>query len=216
MLRRLPHSEDLAVPRRDGAMRLERVVHLGRGAVGRLDDRRGVLESRTDVAALQRSGVVHVPGLVDLRRLVRDRLLEIDDVRPHLVVDGDERERALRGLDAVRSDRRDLVADELHDLAEDRLLAAERGLRRIEPVEDVAHARQRARLAVVDRAHLRARVRAAQDRGVEHPGQLQVLRVDRAAGNALGAVDTRARLADLDALGVRGMRGEIDAVDNRK
>src|SRR5678810_875863 len=50
-------------------------------------------------------------------------------------------------------DVRDFVSDEPNLVAEDRLLAAERGLRRVESMQHATHARERERAARVDPPH---------------------------------------------------------------
>src|SRR4051812_3214545 len=127
-------------------------------------------------------------------------------MRQHLVIDLDERHRVAREAGAVRGDGGDLVADEAHFLAEDRLLAAEFDLVGVEAMDDRADPRQRFGLLRVDGSHARPRHRTAQDRRVEHARQLHVLRVRRATGDALPPVDARARLPDLRAFLARGRK----------
>jgi hypothetical protein len=193
-------------------MRLERVVKLRRGAVRRVDDEIRLLEPALGVAALVRRRFGDVAIRFEAWRDVADRFLQIDDMRQELVIDLDEAERLDRGLLVVRRDRGHLVADVADLFAEDRLLAAERGLRRIEPVEDAANARQRFGLLRVDPPHPGTRIRAAEHADVEHAREIDVLRVSGPAGDPLDAVDTAARPRDLGELGPRGRDREILAL----
>ena len=140
-LRRFPHREPIAVPRCDRAVRLEGVVHLRGRSVGDVDGHVGVLEGFPEVAALVLAGIVDVAIGIDPGRLRSDRLFQIDDMREDLVVDLDECDGLLRDLGIVRSDGGHFVAHELHLVAEERLLAAELDLRRVEPVQHRAHTR---------------------------------------------------------------------------
>ena len=93
-----------------------------------------------------------------------------------------------------------IVADEANLLAEDRVLTAERGLRRVEPMEDAPDPGKRLGLRRVDPSDAGARVRAPQDAHEEHPRQVDVLGVDGLPGDPLGAVDAAPSVGDLGAL----------------
>ena len=172
-------------------------MHLRGRSVGDVDGHVGVLEGFPEVAALVLAGIVDVAIGIDLGRLRSDRLFQIDDVREDLVVDLDECDGLLRDLGIVRSDGGHFVAHELHLVAEERLLAAELDLRRVKPVQHRAHAREGLRLLRVDGAHARAGHRAAENGRVQHARQPNVLRVHRAAGDAVAAVDARSGATDL-------------------
>src|SRR5439155_23600223 len=139
------------------------------------------------------SGLGDVAVRVEARRHVADCFLEMDDVRQELVVDLDEAERLDRRLLVVRGYGGALVTDETDLFAEDRFLAPERRLRRIEAVKDGSYARQLLSLLRVYPAHARARIRAPQHTRVEHAGQVHVLRVPRTARYTLLAVHPSAR-----------------------
>src|SRR5207245_2889539 len=113
----------------------------------------------------------------------------------------------------LRRGGRDLVSDEAHFPAENRLLAAERRLRGVETMQHVAHARQLFGLLGVDPPHACAGIRAAEHADVEHAREVDVLRVLGAAGDALLAVDATARFCDLVELGPRRMDRQVLALD---
>src|SRR5881628_1687787 len=66
----------------------------------------------------------------------------------------------------------------------------------------------------VDAPHARACVRAAEDAGVEHARDVEVLGVARAAGHALGRVDAPPRPPDLGRSAVVAGRWQVVAVDD--
>src|SRR5205814_9886837 len=101
-----------------------------------------------------------------------------------LVVDVDEPKCVGGDVLRVRRHGRDLVPGEADLFAEDRLLAAERGLRGIEAVKDAADARQGEGAARVHSADASPGIWAAEHAYVEHPRQVEVLGVDRRAGHA--------------------------------
>src|SRR5258708_18363747 len=196
-------------------MGLEAVVQLRRRAIRRLDRDLRLGERALRVAALVRARLRDVPLLVEAWRAIRHRLLEIRDERQDLVLDVDEPQRGGRGLLGVRRDRGHLVADEAHLLAEDRLLAAEGGPRRVEPVQHAAHSGEGERAACVDRTHARSWVRAPQHADVEHAGEVEVLGVRRPSGDASDAVHACVAPADDAELVLRRPRADVLAVDER-
>ncbi len=131
--------------------------------------------------------VVGLPFLVvaDDGRAVLERRLRRRHDRQRLVVDVDQLERVVRDVRVLRDHARDLLALHAH------LVGREHGLRvageRRHPRElvlgehiagdDHDDARQLHRAGRVDRVDLGMRVRTAQDRHVQHPGQLDVLDV---------------------------------------
>ena len=159
--------------------------------------------------------VVALAGLVvaDQRRVGVERLARVDDRRQRVVLDVDQRERVVGRVLVGRDHERDLLALEAD------LVAGEHGLR---VVGDRRHPREPERLEVlggddggdvgmrerrrrVDREDARVRVRAAQDRAVDHPRQLDVVEVGaRAADEARVLLALQAAEADR-ALG-RGAR----------
>ena len=125
--------------------------------------------------------VVDLPVLVvaDQRRVLIERLAGVDHGRQRVVVDLDQLQRVAGRVLVGRDHARDLLVLEAH------LVAGQDGLR---VVGDRRHPREAERLQVlgrdhrgdvrgrergagVDRVDLRVRERAAQDRGVEHPGR---------------------------------------------
>ena len=144
--------------------------------------------------------VVALPGLVvaDQRRVGVERLARVDDRRQRLVLDVDQLERVVRRVLVGRDHERDLLALEAD------LVAREHGLRvvgdrrhprepeRLEVLrgDDGGDVRVRERLRGVDRDDARVRVRAAQHRPVDHPGQPDVVEV-----GALAADEARVLLA---------------------
>ena len=215
VLRRLPHRELVPVPPRDGAVRLEAVVQLRRGAVRGLDDDAGIGERALGIAALVGARLAHVAALGEARRAVGHGLLEIGHEWQHLVLDIDEPHRLGRRLFTVGGDRGDLVAREADLVAKDRLLAAERGLRRVEAVEDPADAGQCLRAARVDLPHARLRVRAPEHADVQHARQVEVLGVLRASGHPSDAVDSRVPLPHDGERVQGGPRTKIGPLDER-
>ena len=123
--------------------------------------------------------------VADDRRVGVERPLGVHHGSDHLVLDVDQLERVARRVAVVGDDERDLLALEAH------LVGGEHGLR---VVRHRRHPRQPERLehgAGDDRVHLRVRlggggvdrhdpgvrVRAAQDRAVQHAGQVDVVDV---------------------------------------
>jgi hypothetical protein len=112
-------------------------------------------------------------------------LLRVDDHRQRLVLDVDQVERVTRRVAILGDDERDLLAVEAHLVGGEHRLGvvrqrghpgeAERLERRAG--DDGVHLRVRLGLGGVDRHDPRVRVRAAQDRAVEHAGQLDVVDV---------------------------------------
>ena len=150
---------------------------------------------------------------LEARRHVPDGLLEIDDVRQELVVDLNEAERVDRRLLVVSRDRRDLVPDETNLLAEDRLLAAEGGLRRVEAMKNAAHAGKRFRFLGVDPPHTGPGIGAAQHPHMEHAGEVDVLCISGTARDTLRPVNAPARVRDLDEFRPRRRDREVLALD---
>src|SRR5207244_11558540 len=130
-----------------------------------------------------------------------------------LVVDFAQCAGRHRGWLVVRGDGRHRVAAGADLFAEDRLLAPERGLRRVEAMEHAAHSGERFGLLRIDPAHARPGIGAPKHANVEHAREVDVLRVASAAGDALLAVDAAARLRDLAELGVCRRDRKILAFD---
>ena len=102
-LRRHPGGEAIAVPERDGGVRLERAVHL-RGCLElELDPHLGGGERRLSITA----GVV---ARIRGKALLVQGLLRVDDVREHLEVEGESHDTGLCRLQRVRRDDRDRLA----------------------------------------------------------------------------------------------------------
>ena len=200
VLGRLPDGENVAVPRRHRAVRLERIVDLRRCAVRRVDDGVGLADRPPHVASLVRARFGDVAVALEPRRDVADRLLEVDDMRKQLVVDLDEGKGLGGGVLVIGRDGSDLVADEAHLLSEDRVLRAEGGLWRVESVEHAADAGQSFGLLRLDLANASARIRTAEHADEEHAREIDVLRVASAARHALHAVDAAAFVTDLGPL----------------
>jgi hypothetical protein len=166
-------------------------VRLGEDAVG------GVLVARLPGRAGQ---VVDLALLVvaDQRRVGVERAAGVDDRGQRVVLDVDELERVARRVLVRGDDERDLLALEADLVA---------GEHRLRVVGDRRHPRQAERLEVlrrddrrdvgvrerargVDGDDARVRVRAAQDRAVDHAGQADVVQV-----GALAADEARVLLA---------------------
>ena len=132
-----------------------------------------------EVAALARAGVEQLTaghGLVRVEQGIED-----------LPIDVDQRDRVARLLDRVGADRGDRCAFVVALLGErDRVAGADRS----------AYARGGEGGGEVDPRDAGTGVRRAQNRGVQHPGQLDVGRVGGLAARAPEAVDARRRAAD--------------------
>ncbi len=151
--------------------------------------------------------------LVELRRARLGRLLGVDDRRQRLPLDVDRLERVGRLLGRLGDDRGDALAGPLDAVGGQRA-------RRVDVVLDARPRRRPARpsgsglygmsapvrtattpgiaLAArrVDRADVGVGVRAAQDRHVGHPGQLDVVEVAALAGDEAGILDPLDRGAE--------------------
>ncbi|HYX88240.1 MAG TPA: molybdopterin cofactor-binding domain-containing protein, partial [Gaiellaceae bacterium] len=101
-----------------------------------------------------------------------------------LPLDVDQRERAPRALRGVGRDRRDRRAVEAGLQGEHVAFAG---------ADRRVHPRRLPRLRQVETLHAGARVRAAQDGGVQHPRQREIGRVRGLSARALVAVDPRCR-----------------------
>ena len=148
----------------------------GLRAVRRLDDDVGLRERLLDVAAL----VVRAASRGEL--LAADRLVGVEHDLELLPLDVDRVDRGLRLAERVGGDRGDGRAG-----VADLLLESVRVAR----PERRAHARQRERGREVDPLHARVRERRAENRRLQHPGQLDVGGVARLAAHALRPVDLR-------------------------
>ena len=220
-----PHDVRVLGGHPDGVLPGDRVV-VGRRAphLHRRGDQPLVLDplADDDVRLLQAgvgslgvaAGPVHddVAGgvLVDLQRAVRDGVLDIDDDVQRLPFDLDERERILGLLPRLGHDDRHTGAGEGHPV----------DLERPRRVDEVLHpaglprARQRRQVLEVlagvhgddawriggrlrvDRPDAGVRVRRAEDRGVGHPHERQVVEVVRRAHDQSGVLHALDRLSD--------------------
>ena len=215
-------------PRHPGFRLNERVL-LIRHPEGVLDDQVRLGEARVHVPLADRPARHHVPqagigrvGQVLDGRARLQRLQRIEDARQDLVLDLDELERPLRDVQRLGGHQRDRLAVEAHlirgqhrHIRAAALLLA--GLARhvghqldvgqVRRGEDAGDARQVARLAHVQPHDPRARLRAAEDLGVEHQRQREVARVHRGAHGLAHRIHAAQWLADLPQLG-EGVRGE--------
>ena len=141
-----------------------------------LHDRRarGVVAFTDDVLR----GRVARPALVDERRAVGERGLDVAHDRKRLVVDVDQRRGLAGDLGGRGRDRRDDLALVAHDVAgEERAVLDERAVADVGHVvlgEDAEHAGERPCASGVDRADPRVGVVGVPEARVEHPGHRQV------------------------------------------
>ena len=198
------------------------------GGVAALDDDIGFLEARLDVAFVE----IHPLGdvrrlgrlglevrreqvLVQDRRVVRHRRLDVDDVGQHLVFDVDQVER--RVADRLRDGRnrgnrvslikclvaRHAVAREVAEVhrpfADERLFRWNIG--KVVGGDDRAHAWQLQRLARIDRHDARMRVRRALHLAPQHARHHHVRAEHGAAGDLVHAVGTDRTRADNSQIG---------------
>jgi hypothetical protein len=181
-----------------------------------LDDDVGLGEAGLDVTllVLERAGdvrrlAVELHEVVQDRRIGRDRVVDLDDMRQHLVVDLDQSARRGGDLLAGRGDRGDGVAVPQRLFARHHVachpahvLDAERVGRVDREVDDVGRrhhrldAGQRLGLRGVDATDDGMRVRAAQHLAPDHAGHVAVGGEGRAAGDLVDAVGTDRALAD--------------------
>ncbi len=183
-LGRDPRGQLVAVPLADGAVRLEADVadHVRR--VGRLDDVRGLVEAGGDVAGLLGAALLGVAAGKHQRRVRRHGLLDVREVRQHLVADADQPRRVERALFGVGRDGGDRIALIHHLRAGLRV-----GQHRLD-------AGRFFRGGQVDRHHPRVRVRRADHLAVDHAGAVDVVGVAGAAADLVRSVEPLDRRAD--------------------
>ncbi len=213
---------ELAVggPLRHGRMLLHRQVGVALVEEQILAHQVGPREARLHVAELEVNEFVEVAAvavIVDAGLGVGDGVLGVGDGAQRLVLDGNEVER--RGCDVFVDGRhgRHRIADESDLVRRERVLVlAHRedteGDGEVLPRQHGFHAREARRLGRVDAQDLRVRMRAAQQFGVEHPGEKQVVGEDGGARDLGGRVDLAERLADDTTEGRndgRGMRRRV-------
>src|SRR5262249_1895823 len=155
---------------RDGARRADRAVRVDGEVVGRLDELGSLLAHR-------RGGVAGVAGDLVLHHLGGAHVL------PQLGLIGQRLRFRPRGLE--RGGAADRVPFLDRNDAEEIALAHD--------FDDAGNALER---AVVDAFELGANRRRAHDAAVQHAGHREVLHVGEAAGDLVGNVDARLRLAD--------------------
>jgi hypothetical protein len=124
-----------------------------------------------------------------------------------LVFGADELHRLVRHVRIGGDDRGDRLADKAHLLVrQDRLVVEGRAVigvgqdfQHIVDGDDVQHARDLPGRAGVDRLDAAVRHRAAEDLGMQHPGQPHGVDVFGAAGDLVAAFEPRHRASDLSA-----------------
>ena len=163
----------VVLPVADGLVRLHRVVQDDLCPVLGLDDDVGLRDAALEVAPLV---VLHVRD----ERLAADGLVWIEQRHQHLPLGLEPLDRRLRLAERLGGDGGDGLPDVARVLFQHVKLTW---------AEHAARARSRPRRVQVDPCYTRARVRAAQNRDVEHAGQLQVGCVRSLASRPLDAVD---------------------------
>jgi len=151
------------------------------------------------VALEDRDRGVVAPALVDQGRAGRERGGQVEHRWQRLVLRLDRGQGRLRGLEGDRGDRRHRLAHVAdHVRGEDRLVlhrGAVADVGRVGRGDDRAHAGDARGARGVEPHQTGVRLRAAEDLAVEHAGQREVRRVDRAARHLARRVDARKRLA---------------------
>jgi len=154
----------------------------------RLVDRvRGLLESRCQIARLLRGALPHVAALEHCRSVACERLVDVRDVRQHLVLHLHEAGSVDRVFFGIGRNGRDLVALEHHDVS--------LRVRRFTPDECRFHTWRLLRGRQIHGDDACVRIRGADDAAVEHPRPVDVEGVLRAAGDLLGTVEALDRRA---------------------
>ena len=191
------------------------LVHRAR-LEGALDDDVGLGEAGLHVAGLEHHGAgdvrrlaLELVPLMQDRRVVLDRVLDLDDVGQDLVVHLDQRTGMRGHFLADRRDggdrmaveqrllaRHDVAAHPAHVLDAEHHRLVERELDDVVARHHRLHAGQRLGLRRIDRPDARMRVRAAQHLAPHHAGHGVVGAVLRAAGHLVGAVGADRVLAD--------------------
>ncbi len=186
VLCRGPQDECVALPEGERRLRLEVGVLVPRGRVRALDRDVGSGEAFRDVARPQPVLGQEVPGGIDQRGAVRERVLGGEHGGEREVLHVDQRERRGCRLRRGCHDERDGIAHLPNPAGrEDRLVL------HLAPVavlpgnvprgQDRLHARQPAGALRVDAHDLGVRVGASQGPGMEHPLDHDVRRVESAA-----------------------------------
>ena len=172
--------EAVASPLADALVRLERIVVERLRRVLGLDDGVGLGEPLLVVASLVAA------RLLD-HGAARDRLVGVQQRLELVPLDLDQLERRPCLLQRLGRDSRHRGAFEMRFLLDPGHLSRP---------DDAEHAGRRRRRGEIDAAYLRARVRAAQERALEHPGELDVAGVAGLPARLLVAVEARRVPAD--------------------
>ena len=164
----------------------------------------GCREAFRHVAELQVDELVEVAAVavvVDARLGVRDRVRGVGDGAERLVGHVDQIERRGRGLFAHRRDGGDGIAHEAHLVGRQRVLVLAHGEdaegdRQVLPGEHGLHAREGLGSRRIDAGDQGVGVGTAEQLGVQHAGEEQVVGESRSAGDLGGRVDLAERFAD--------------------
>ncbi len=209
-LRRAPDGDAVALPLGQERARLDRRPLRGVGDVAALDDDVGGRHRSFGVALHDRRvaedvavapellvGLVGLPVLVDQRRILRERGLDVADGRQRLVLDLDCSGGLGGDLRSQGGDRRDDVALEAHPLlGEQAAILGEVAVEHVRHVlvgDDGEHARHRAGAAGVDRDDAGVRVVGVAELRVELARQVEIGRVAAGAGDLLLPVRSEER-----------------------
>jgi hypothetical protein len=152
--------------------------------IGLLDDVRGLLEARVEVAGLLRRSGPRVPAHEDNGRRGRHRLFHVGEMGQRLVAHADQSRGVLRALFRVGRDGGDRLALE-HAFGS-----------QILPDEGDLHAGGLLRRGQIDRHDAGVRERRADDLAVDHPGSVDVVCVLGTSRHLLGGVKPLHRRAD--------------------
>ena len=214
-LRARPEDElAVAVDRGDGGVLLERQVRAPLIEEEVLEDVIRLGEPLLDVAERERDLLVDVPLVsvfVDTRLRVRKAFFRLGEGSERLVLHRDQIERVGRGQLVARDDERDRIADETDGVRTERVLVlADRqdavGDGQIAARENEMDARVRLGARRVHRPDARVGHGAAQQFGMHHPREDEIVREDCLAGDLGAAVDAATREADDPRLAV-GVHG---------
>jgi hypothetical protein len=169
-----------------------------------LENAIGSGERLLDVSKLERDGFVNVAagrGRMNRRLAAREAVEGVGECVERLVLDVDQVERFERRELVARDDRRNGIADEAHTILRERVFILRHrqdavGDRKLTARKHEVHARMSERTRRVDAQDARVRHGRAQQPGVQHPGQDNVVGEPGLTRYFRARVDAPARFPD--------------------